>query len=411
MTTMNENQIRTPVFSVVIPTFNRSRLVAYAVDSILKQTFDDVEIVVCDNCSIDDTREVVGRIADPRVRYVRTPEHWVIADSWEFARSQAIGKFIVMLSDDDALVPTALETFARETRRHDADFLFCGVAEYRDDSFPGPGRNTLSCPPFSGSSRLVPAEEFLRPLFSFKGRFNMHPSAFVFAAALADLVASRCGRFFQTNGVEYCAWPLSAALARRIVYIDAPLCICGRTGASWGSNLALANPGQDRIEAFIADVERQPKCAPLTNFTMCNLWADGVLTAKKLLPVELGGYEFDEALYLRATMRELSRRRSLGVNVEREMRELSEYVRRWPSLSREMASTAEGRDTLWRPVRSLVAAVGARALRRRVRASRNARKVNRGEVASGFQVSGGDFGFHGIVGCAQFLGGVVGRAR
>ena len=191
---MNESKTGIPFFSVVIPTFNRSRLVTYAVESILRQTFDDFEVVVCDNCSTDDTGEVVGRMADPRVRYVRTPAHWVIAESWEFARTQARGSFIVMLSDDDALVPTALEAFAREIRRHEADFLFCGVSEYRDGSFPGPGRNTLSCPRFSGGSRLVPAEQFLHPLFAFKGRFSMHPSAFVFARALADLVASRCGR-------------------------------------------------------------------------------------------------------------------------------------------------------------------------------------------------------------------------
>jgi len=407
---MNDTEKRMPLFSVVIPTYNRSRLVVYAVESILRQTFGDFEVIVCDNCSLDDTGEVVGRLTDPRVRYVKTPAHWVIADSWEFARAQAKGKLVVMLSDDDALVPTALEAFAQEAERHDADFLFCGVAEYRDESFPGVGRNTLSCPPFSGRRRVVSAHEFLQPLFAFKGRFNMHPSAFAFSQALADLVASRCGRFFQTNGVEYCAWTLAAALAKRIVYIDAPLCICGRTGASWGSNIALANPGQEKIDQFIADVDRQHKYAPLTNFTMCNLWGEGVLTAKKLLPLEFGGYEFDEAEYLRATMRELSTRRSLGVNVTKEIDELSRYVRQGPALAGELASIAEPRKAAWRSVRSVVGRLGGGALRRWVTATQNARKVRRGDVASGFAVHGSDLGFHTIVECAGFLAGVCARA-
>jgi hypothetical protein len=400
---MEDSKTGRPFFSVVIPTFNRSRLVTYAVDSILKQTFEDFEIVVCDNCSMDDTREVVGRLADPRVRYVRTPEHWVIADSWEFARSQARGRFIVMLSDDDALIPKALEVLAREAERHDADLLFCGVAEYRDETFPGPGRNTVSCPPFSARTRVVAGEEFLRPLFAFRGQFNMHPSAFVFAGALAELVANRCGRFFQTNGVEYCAWTLAAALAKRIVYVDAPLSICGRTGASWGSNLNLANPGQDRIEQFIADVDRQQKYAPISNFTMCNLWAEGVLTAKKLLPFELGTFDFDEPEYLRATTRELLQRRALGVDVSREMNELSEYVRKWPSLAAELASLAKPRPTLWRAVRSRLGDMGARALRHRMNERRSARHVRGGQATAGFHVRGGDFGFHTIGGCAEFL--------
>jgi hypothetical protein len=409
---MDQTKTRPPYFSIVIPTYNRSRLVAYAVESILRQTFDDFEIVVCDNCSIDDTADVVRGVADPRVRYVRTPEHWPIADSWEFARGQAAGRLVMMLSDDDALTPSALEVLAREARRHDADFLFTGVAEYRDESFPGPGRNTVSCPPFSGASRALAAEEFLQPLFLFQqGGFNMHPSAFAFERALAEQVASRCGRFFQTNGVEYCAWTLAAALARRIVYVDAPLTICGRTGASWGSNLRLANPGQERIEQFIADVERQPKCAPLTNFTICNLWGDGVLTAKKLLPLELGAYEFDEPQYLRATMRELLSRRALGVDVARELNELAQYARKWPPLAAELASMAARRSTLWRSVRARVAKVGAGPLLRRLRASWSARRVARGGAASGFNVRGEDFGFHGIVGCAQFLDRLAARVR
>jgi len=411
MTSMNEIEARVPFFSIVIPTFNRSRLVTYAVDSILKQTFGDFEIVVCDNCSTDDTGAVVGRIRDPRVRYVRTPAHWVIADSWEFARSQANGRFLVMLSDDDALVPGALAAFEREIKRHHADFLFCGVAEYRDLSFPGPGRNTLTCPPFSGDSRVVPTEEFLQPLFDFKGRFNMHPSAFVFAREVAELVAVRCGRFFQTNGVEYCAWTLAAGVAKSIVYIDMPLCICGRTGASWGSNLALANPGQERIEQFIADVDRRHKYAPLTNFTMSNLWGEGVLTAKNLLPTEFAAYEFDEAQYLRASMRELCGRRALGVNVAREITELETYAAQWPSLAGELASLTECRAASAGRVRSVLARLGGRALRSRLAAFRNARKVRRGEVRSGFDVKGDDFGFRGIVGCADFLAAVVARAR
>ena len=400
-----------PLFSVVIPTYNRSRLVTYAVESILRQTFDDFEVVVCDNCSLDDTPAAIARITDPRVRYVRTPAHWVIADSWEFARSQAKGELIVMLSDDDALVPTALEAFAREARQHGADFLFCGVAEYRDESFPGEGRNTVSCPPFSGVRRVVPTREFLDPLFAFKGRFNMHPSAFVFSQALANLVANRCGRFFQTNGVEYCAWTLAAALAQRIVYIDAPLCICGRTGASWGSNIALANPGQEKIDQFIADVDHQHKYAPLTNFTMCNLWGEGVLTAKKLLPLEFGTYEFNEAEYLRATKRELSARRSQGVDVTKEMNELTRYVAQSPVLARELGGMMLPVNTVWRSLRSAVARLGGRALRRAIVAASNARKVKRGDVTRGFDVRGVDAGFHTILECAGFLAAVAGRKR
>ena len=57
-----------PLFSVVIPTFNRSDLFPYAVKSILNQTFQDIEIVLSDNCSGDNTREVAHQFDDARFK-------------------------------------------------------------------------------------------------------------------------------------------------------------------------------------------------------------------------------------------------------------------------------------------------------------------------------------------------------
>jgi glycosyltransferase involved in cell wall biosynthesis len=106
------------------------------VQSVLIQRFVDFEIIISDNYSADDTPPVAQQFTDRRVRYVRTPKHFTIADAWEFARRPAAGKLIMMLSDDDALVGTALGRLAHESSRLDADFLFSAMAEYRDLSFP-----------------------------------------------------------------------------------------------------------------------------------------------------------------------------------------------------------------------------------------------------------------------------------
>ncbi len=397
-----------PLFSIVIPTYNRSDLVRQAIQSVLNQTFEDFEIVVSDNCSNDDTPDVVRSFSDPRVRYVRTVEHTVIADNWEFARRQARGEFLLMLSDDDALIGNALESFARESQRHEADFLFCSVATYHDLGFPGSERNTLSCPSFSGIGRVISPDEFVRPLFAFRPRFNMHPSAFLFAKRIGDLVAERSGRFFRTNGVEYFAWPLAAVFSKRIVLIDMPLVILGRTGKSWGSNLVLCNPGKDRIKELTSDVEQQPHSAPLTNFAISNLMGDGMLTAKKLFPKELEKYEFDEEQYLRETMKRLRERKSVGVDVSGEIAELMSYLSKHPSLKEELSNDEQNpavtiMRSLLRRLRSTIADCGVRDLRKLILTRRQAWNVKRGQAHIGLRVSGADFGFHDMIGCTEFL--------
>jgi glycosyltransferase involved in cell wall biosynthesis len=404
-----------PFFSIVIPTYNRSNLFPLAVRSLLAQTFENFEVIVSDNCSTDDTPQVAREFSDKRVKYVRTPRHYVIADSWEYARRQAIGKYIIALSDDDAFVDTALERFAEAATRYDAEFVFSAIAQYRDRSFPGTEKNTVECPGCSWSTRVVGVDEFVRPLYQFRPTFDMHPSAFAFSKTIADFVHARTGRFFWTNGVEFSAWPMAAVFARNIVFVDEPLNILGRTAKSWGSNMGLVNPGKARIQSFIDDIDHTRKHAPLNNFSTCNLMAEGMLTAKSLFPMEFAAYEFDETQYLRATVGELLQRRSLGVDVTAEMADARQYAaKHHPSLlaefdQREAETRLSATEVLTRNIRSIARSLGARALSRRLRAYRLAQKLESGTYRSSFWASGDHFGFDDIVGCAEFLGAYVRR--
>jgi glycosyltransferase involved in cell wall biosynthesis len=410
--------MQTPLFSITIPTYNRGDLLTYAIQSILKQTLPDFEIVVSDNHSTDDTERIVKGFTDSRIRYVKPPQHVVTVDSFEFARSNARGKLVIVLNDDDVLVSTALERFAHECQSHDADLIFSKNAEYRDQTFPGPDRNSLETTAFSDSSRTITVDEFVRPAFECRLVFNQHPSAFVFSRALAESITSRCGRLFQSNGVEYCAWPLTAMFAKRIQHIDAPLAICGRTGKSWGSNLVIGKAGKKRIKELIDIyyINQQFKHAPLKNFTMCNLRAEGILTAKQLFPNEFSQYQFDEQKYLRDTMAELNQRIANGVDMAKEMEELTQYLSKYPSLlerlTREERNLQLARQkTLGRRVRAAIGDLGARQLRDQMKArqeqerqrSQDALKVKQGNVRAGFHVSGSDFGFSNILECADFL--------
>jgi len=396
------------LFSIVIPTYNRSELVQGAVRSVLGQTCADFEIIVSDNCSEDDTRETVQAFQDRRVKYVRTPVHTTIGESWEFARSHASGTLVMMLSDDDALVHDALERFADDHRRHLGDFLFCNLAEYRDRTFMGPQQNTVSCRPFSGQTRVVSRDEFVSPLFSFRPKFVMHPSAFMFSRAVAEQVIRRCGRFFQTNGVEYFAWPLAAVFSTNIVHIDVPLVILGRTAKSWGSTIVLSNPGKEQIQKMIADVEHNRDWIPLSNFTLCNLMAEGMLLGKRLFPEELRPYPFDEQAYLRATWGELWKRHRMGVDVEQEMQELLNYADKYPTLKATLLAPPEERANGHEsPTRRLVKTLGLGGALSHFDNFREVRRIARGDVQRGFSAAGRDFGFVDALGCAEFLSRVT----
>jgi|KBSSwiStaDraftv2_1062776.scaffolds.fasta_scaffold19966_3 glycosyltransferase involved in cell wall biosynthesis len=114
-----------PLFSVVIPTFNRARLVRRAIDSVLAQTLGDFEVLVVDDGSTDDTRRVVGGIGDARVRLVSLPTNRGAAAARNAGIAAARGELISLLDSDDEYEPGFLEKTRAALAGTGPDVGFC----------------------------------------------------------------------------------------------------------------------------------------------------------------------------------------------------------------------------------------------------------------------------------------------
>jgi glycosyltransferase involved in cell wall biosynthesis len=97
-----------PRVSITIPTFNCARFLGRAIDSALAQTYADYEIVVVDDGSTDDTREVLARFGD-KIRYVYQANGG-LSSARNLALSHAAGEFVAYLDADDLWYPHRLET-------------------------------------------------------------------------------------------------------------------------------------------------------------------------------------------------------------------------------------------------------------------------------------------------------------
>lgn len=98
-----------PLFSIVVPTYNRRVLLEETLQSILKQTFSDFEVLVIDNCSTDGTEEFMLAFNDPRVRYFRNNRNQERAYSRNRGLSLAQGTFCTLLDSDDVMYPHCLQ--------------------------------------------------------------------------------------------------------------------------------------------------------------------------------------------------------------------------------------------------------------------------------------------------------------
>jgi glycosyltransferase involved in cell wall biosynthesis len=115
-----------PAFSVVIGTYNRAGMLPESVRSVLDQTFGDFEVVVVDDGSTDNTRDVVRTWTDPRLRYVyRHNGGYSAAHNTGVANAK--GEFVTFLDDDDAALPCWLEKLHRVVQTTDCAVVSCGA--------------------------------------------------------------------------------------------------------------------------------------------------------------------------------------------------------------------------------------------------------------------------------------------
>ena len=124
-TAQGDASTRTPRVSVVIPSYNYGRYLAAAIESVLAQTYSNVEVIVVDDGSTDDSAEVLRRYGD-RLRCLRQPNGGVSAARNHGIRESS-GEFIAFLDADDLWHPEKLERQLPLFKNPRVGMVHCGV--------------------------------------------------------------------------------------------------------------------------------------------------------------------------------------------------------------------------------------------------------------------------------------------
>jgi glycosyltransferase involved in cell wall biosynthesis len=93
-----------PLVTIVIPTYNRAgSYLRQTLESALHQTYSNIEILISDNCSVDNTTEYIRSITDSRLKYFRHEQNIGPNKNCDFCIAQAKGDYILVLHDDDVI--------------------------------------------------------------------------------------------------------------------------------------------------------------------------------------------------------------------------------------------------------------------------------------------------------------------
>lgn len=122
-----------PKVSLCIPAFQAERYLQATIDSVLAQTYPDLEIVIVDNGSSDGTQDIVAGICDERVRVIRNPATLSMVDIFNLAVGLCQGEFVKLVCADDILEPDCVAAQVEVLESHPDVTLVSVLTDFIDD--------------------------------------------------------------------------------------------------------------------------------------------------------------------------------------------------------------------------------------------------------------------------------------
>lgn len=181
-----------PLVSVVMGTYNGSRWIVRAIDSILNQSYSNLELIICDDASIDNTLQLITKRAskDRRLIIVRNEINSGLNISLNKCIDVAQGKYIARMDDDDISLPNRLELQVNFLENHPEYVLVgCGMRFFDEDGIWGQ-RIAKTCPTTADI---------------FKSRAFSHPTVMMRHKALAEVGYYSTDKL-NRRGQDYDLW-------------------------------------------------------------------------------------------------------------------------------------------------------------------------------------------------------------
>jgi len=228
-------------FSVLLPTRNGGKYLKSCIESVLSQDYKDMELIVFDNANTDNTAEVVNSYSnDKRLKYYRTDSVVSVTDNWNNALKKSSGDYVLMMGDDDFLLPGYFDTLDKTIKEND----FPDGISYFGYSFiyPDAVDNTVgyySDPHYDYEKKLIDSgkttknqlKSIVYDMFKFKNRVPLNTLPHIWSRKVINRVD---GELFRPPYPDHFALNAIFLKADTWVFSKKKLYIIGVTPKSYG---------------------------------------------------------------------------------------------------------------------------------------------------------------------------------
>ena len=290
-------------FSVLLPTRNGGALLSNCIASILEQDCEDFELVVSDNANTDTTPDVLRQLAgDPRLKVITQARALPVADNWTAALQASSGDYILMMGDDDYLLPGALRRLDAVIGAHGQPecILFNGFSYVAPSAISADPvsywaqEHFTYGPDFSGEAVLAGEHRrsIVFDMFRFRQRIPLNMQTTVFARRAIE---RECGGRFEAPFPDHYLLNALLIAGESWVYLPDRLVVVGLSPKSFGHYFYSQQAGAGL--AYLGISTDFPGALPGSE--LLNGMCSWLLKLKERYPRQLQGVAIDRAGYVR----------------------------------------------------------------------------------------------------------------
>ena len=257
---MSEN-----LYSIIMPTRERADVLHFAIRTVLKLNRSNFELIVMDNCSSPETRQVVDAFESPNIRYFRSPDRLSMADNWELGLDQAKGDYITFLGDDDGIMPDALEVAERFHQRWPDQILTWWPFTWLWPDFLVPSYQNMAQLYLGDHVEKINSRRFLEDLLAGRKDWTALPTLYCsfVPRTKIDQTRSEHGRYFLASLPDVSSGITNLCSSNEFFCCYRPLSCWGlsrhSTGASQYFQVGMTAEQFDRERRDIVDEQWHPR--------------------------------------------------------------------------------------------------------------------------------------------------------
>jgi len=228
-------------FSVLLPTRNGGKYLKSCIESVLSQDYKDMELIVFDNANTDNTAEVVNSYSnDKRLKYYRTDSMVSVTDNWNNALKKSSGDYVLMMGDDDFLLPGYFETLDKIIKENDSpdgisyfgySFIYPDAVDNTEGYYSDPHYDYEKKLIDGGKMTKNQLKSIVYDMFKFKNRVPLNTLPHIWSRKVINRVD---GELFRPPYPDHFALNAIFLKANTWVFSKKKLYIIGVTPKSYG---------------------------------------------------------------------------------------------------------------------------------------------------------------------------------